>query len=111
MASRTPPPPPHPFSNIDTSFLTKYCQIDDKEASERVAKTIETVQASLHVYRCIERAAFTTPRIQNHPVYRTLQSLKQQEISASSSSWKVLELGCCLLVSCFSTVSSPLPKI
>ena len=75
---------------MSESFLASYCQIDDIEGSERVRLTIQAVKdAGHHVYKCIERGMFASPRLEKHPVYTTIQK------RFGETDFRFLELGCC----------------
>lgn len=96
----------------DVSFLQKYISNNSNNnnssssmtsPAEMVSRIKQTIEATanhpnLELFRCIERAAFTTPRIQSHPIYPSLLEKRRKNKmndNLVSSSWKLLELGCC----------------
>eukprot|EP00834_Sanchytrium_tribonematis_P003239 NODE_119_length_18186_cov_1.929397.p9 type:complete len:243 gc:universal NODE_119_length_18186_cov_1.929397:6992-6264(-) len=86
----------------NTLFLEKYCNITHEEALQRIQNTINKVKESHHVYRCIEKAMFATPRVNQHPYYPSLIN--------HLHSLTVLELGCCFGTDARQLLMDGIPK-
>ncbi|KAJ3274297.1 hypothetical protein HDV01_003141 [Terramyces sp. JEL0728] len=73
----------------DVSFLKSYCGIDEQEATKRIMDTIEFIEKSHHVYKCIQMGMFGRSTIHLHPKYNSISS------KFTDPNLKLLELGCC----------------
>eukprot|EP01112_Ceratiomyxa_fruticulosa_P002501 TRINITY_DN1260_c3_g2_i1.p1 TRINITY_DN1260_c3_g2~~TRINITY_DN1260_c3_g2_i1.p1 ORF type:complete len:223 (+),score=21.32 TRINITY_DN1260_c3_g2_i1:131-799(+) len=71
-------------------FLSQYTQNPNLDfLRERVLEVWEESKSRFHVYKCIERLRFLTPRIDNHHFYQTLT----KDIH-DGKEIKVLDVGC-----------------
>jgi len=74
---------------VDVTFIEQIAKVNTEEAIKRVDDTVKAVEASHHVYRCIEKRAFAVPRIQKHHAYSRVKAL------LNDPEFRLLELGCC----------------